>query len=643
MPKPGQQDLNANPEDFNRNLVIAFLISVCLAVWIGGAYDPAPYMHAAKRTKEAVIFRVLAKDHNILISAVLNPYLRHPYLFLLGALIVALSPLAYGITRRVWRDFYIASYWFLSFVLVLLLAFYVPDLALPDSLTRFANVWWRVTILLCSSGVLLLVGLLIAGPKSLRALDIFHNPSAYDVMDLAGAATLPDLKHSGLLVKSGRWPSPDSKAMRGRICIGRFYEDGRPTRYFVAPHVQRLQQTLVVAPTGSGKTMSLALPWSRELPFQGQSVFVLDFKGDMMGHIKAAFTSPIAPSLWAFDPLSQDSVRWNPLREPVPDTPEFFESQDAIAQALYGKIDSGHYEYFDVIDFRILKAGIRLVSRGDVPTLKTLHDLFLSKQTLQRTMDEFRNTAEDHEFQRIEADVSASTDSHKYTFTERIQGVRNKLDAFAHPAIQRVTGLDSDFRLERLMEKPSCLVFAAPLRMGLAGETLAAMAVRLIQYQLHRRYGHEGGKLFLILDEFSKLTLDHGQTERFISVCRSAAAVSVVILQDLYQLHPDARVCIAANCQDRYILRGASAQTAKWFSDSLANRQAWTRSVSASTSRGTRHQSESGGLSAREESVPVLRSREIILTGGLQRGAWLHLPLYSGKPILVDLTRPFCS
>ena len=226
---------------------------------------------------------------------------------------------------------------------------------------------------------------------------------------------------------------------------------------------------------------------------------------------------------------------------------------------------------------------------------------------------------------------------------ERIQGVRNKLDAFAHPAIQRVTGPDADFKLSRLMERPSCLIFAAPMRMGLAGETLAAMAVRLIQHQLHQRYGHKGGRLFLILDEFSKLAMDHKQTERFISVSRSAGAVSVIILQDMDQLHPATRASIWGNCQDRYILRGASASTAKWLSESLGERRVWTRSVSASTSRGQRHQAESGGLSAREDFVPVLSPREIALTGGLERGAWLQLSQYSHKPILVDLTRPHLS
>ena len=37
-------------------------------------------------------------------GGVLNPYLRHPALFLLGATLLAFSPVLYGILRKVWRN-----------------------------------------------------------------------------------------------------------------------------------------------------------------------------------------------------------------------------------------------------------------------------------------------------------------------------------------------------------------------------------------------------------------------------------------------------------------------------------------------------------------------------------------------------------
>jgi hypothetical protein len=640
MATTSQPRLEHRSEEFERNLILAGAAVFALALWVGGAFEVTSCLHAARGTKPFFIGRLLAWDHNVLVKLVLNPYLAHPLPFLLGACALAMSPLVYGLSRRLWRRTQEAALWALGFALALGLATLLPDLLLPHTMARFTLAWWKVTALLGSAALLSLAGLVRVSKARLRTEDILRNPHAYDLMDLSGAARLSELKRAGLLVKAASWPSPESKMLRGRLCIGRLYDEGRPTGFYVAPEIAKLQQTVVVAPTGSGKTTSLALPWSRELPGQGQSVFVLDFKGDMAQPIRLGSSGWEAPKLWVFNPLSMASVHWNPMLEPEAGSDDYPESLEAIAEALFGEVNDGAYQYFDLLDLRILKAGVKVVGHLEAPSLKALHDLFLSQEHLEEVLDHIKDQADQDTFARIEADLKASTDSRKYTFTERIQGVRNKLDAFAHPAIQRVTGSDADFKLSRLFEQPSCLVFAAPMRMGLAGETLAAMAVRLLQHQLHRRYGHRGGRLFLILDEFSKLAMDHQQTERFISVSRSAGAVSVIILQDMDQLHPATRTSIWGNCQDRYILHGASASTAGWLSGSLGERRLWTRSVSATTSHGPRHVTETGSLSAREDFVPVLRPREITLTGGLDRGAWLQLSKYSPKPILVDLTRP---
>ena len=627
-------------DEVERTLILSGAVALALAAWIGGAFALPPYLQAARGSKAALIAKLLVWDHNVLIKLVLNPFLAHPLLVLLAAEALAMSPLVYGVSHGVWHDRRAVGWRAFGWTLLVALAYLVPAVYLPDALAPFARAWWRVTILVGSSALAVLVESIRLARVKLRTEDILRNPHAYDLMDLSGAARLSELKRVGLLVKASSWPSPEAKSLRGRICIGRLYEDGRPTGYFVAPEIARLQQTVVVAPTGSGKTTSLALPWSRELPRKGQSVFVLDFKGDMAQHIRLGLAGLNPPPLWVFNPLSHASVRWNPMLEPEAGSEDYHEGLEAIAEALYGEINAGAYQYFDLLDLRMLKAGVRVVGHLEAPSLKALHDLFLSQEHLTAALDGIKDRADREAFAHIEADLKASTDSKKYTFTERIQGVRNKLDAFAHPAIRRVTGEEPDFKLSRLLEQPSCLVFTAPMRMGLAGETLAAMAVRLIQHKLHRRYGHKGGRLFLILDEFSKLAMDLKQTERFISVSRSAGAVSVIILQDVDQLHPATRSSIWGNCQDRYILRGASARTAGWLSDSLGERRLWTRTVSATTSRGPRHVSETGSLSAREDFVPVLRPREITLTGGLDRGAWLQLSRYSHKPILVDLTRP---
>ena len=274
------------------------------------------------------------------------------------------------------------------------------------------------------------------------------------------------------------------------------------------------------------------------------------------------------------------------------------------------------------------------------PSLKTLHDLFLNEEHLEENLDRLKNKVAREAYELMDADLKATTDSQKYSFTERIQGVRNKLDAFAHPAIQRVTGPDAEFRLERLMEKPSCLVFAAPMRMGLAGETLAAMAVRLIQYQLHQRYGHTGGRLFLILDEFSKLALDHGRQSASSAFPVPPGRCRLSSSRTWSSSIPEPAPAFGATARTATSCEAPAPKRPSGFLTASGNAVSGSGASSASASHASNRQSESGGLSAHEEYVPVLRPREITLTGGLERGAWLQLSRYSHKPILVDLTRP---
>jgi type IV secretory pathway TraG/TraD family ATPase VirD4 len=146
-------------------------------------------------------------------------------------------------------------------------------------------------------------------------------------------------------------------------------------------------------------------------------------------------------------------------------------------------------------------------------------------------------------------------------------------------------------------------------------------------------------RLFMILDEFSKLRLDHKQVEDFISTSREAGAVSVIFLQDVSQIREEIRAAVLANCQDKYFLHGAGPQTAEWCSKALGDRRRLNTSMSESESANAKTSSTGLSTSVTESWVPVLRPREIATTGGLKYGAWIVLSRYSHKPILVNLER----
>ena len=231
-----------------------------------------PYLHAAKGTREAFIGKLLVWDHNALTKIVLNPFLARPILFLLGASALALAPLAYGMSKGPLaahpRRGHLGGRHRSRLGPGLLAA---PSWSFRRSLAPFAAAWWKATALLgwparpVSRGI----------HPSLRREPARpgHPPPASRLRPHGPLGSGEPCANSSAPGSSSGRPAvalpSTSRDLKGRLCIGRLYDDGRPTGYFVAPEIAKLQQTLVVAPTGSGKTTSLALPWSRELPGKG--------------------------------------------------------------------------------------------------------------------------------------------------------------------------------------------------------------------------------------------------------------------------------------------------------------------------------------------------------------------------------------
>jgi type IV secretory pathway TraG/TraD family ATPase VirD4 len=237
--------------------------------------------------------------------------------------------------------------------------------------------------------------------------------------------------------------------------------------------------------------------------------------------------------------------------------------------------------------------------------------------------------------------------SKKNSFEEILQGVNNKLQPFVHPALKAVLSESIDhtgkpFSLSQLNSaERQVFICSTPLTLGLLGSTAASLMVRSLQQVLLRRFKNPPkGRLFMILDEFSKLRLDHKQVENFISTSREAGAVSVIFLQDVSQIREEIRAAVLANCQDRYFLHGAGPQTAEWCSKALGDRRRLNTSMSENETSSTKTSSTGLSTSVTEAWVPVLRPREIATTGGLRYGAWIVLNRYSHKPMLVDLERP---
>jgi hypothetical protein len=340
----------------------------------------------------------------------------------------------------------------------------------------------------------------------------------------------------------------------------------------------------------------------------------------------------------------------------------------------------------------LIKAGIEtLFYLGDPnPTLSGVHQLFLSSDGLAVTIDRLKEQADaaqkeqatskasplangtahplpkhaDPRLMDVISTLTVPLESKRMSFGETLQGVYNKLKPFINPALEGVLSESTDhvpkmengkpvlnahgkpvketFSLSQLGKPdPQVFICATSMELMQLGSVTASMIVRSLQQVLIRRFKKPPkDRLFMILDEFSKLRLDHKQVEDFISTSREAGAVSVIFLQDVSQIREEIRSAVLANCQDRYFLHGAGPQTAEWCSKALGDRRRLNTSMSENESSSTKSSSTGLSTSVTESWVAVLRPREIATTGGLRYGAWIVLNRYSHKPMLVDLERP---
>lgn len=648
-------------DSFEMNLCIAGFCVAVIAVFASGFY-PAVERSGSLSINARILAALQFADSRIFLEPIAN----HPWKALLVAALAAYALPLYGLLTKRFRDKDKRSnaLWF------------VPGMAAALGVTTFATADFvggtdggqiRSHSWLALSGLLAVLTVafytwffaLKRGPRSLE--DLHKNPHLYEVEDFRGAAMAKDLAEGPrpLLLRFPwcDWPNMGNanvqRKLAGRLVIGRFYEHHERTNYWVCPAIEDLQQTLVVAPPGAGKTYSIALPWGRELPLAGHSAFVIDVKGDMAATLWPSFKQSQIP-LYSFNPEDPGSLKWNPFDEiDRSDATEVYNGAENIARAIFGEI-STHDKYWDLSELGYLRAAVELLIRTNPnPTPTDLADLLRTQEKLITTLtllssqlntqpDQFsredRRAIEEVErgLQLLVSDAELK----RTGYYERIQGAFIKFALFNNHRIARITK-GSQFRLRQLTQEPSVMVFAAPLSLGLDSSTLAAIAVRFLQQLIYARFKERPQrKLFFILDEFSKLQLSAKEMEHFVSTSRSAGCVSVIILQSVDQLADAARTELLDNLADRYILHGAGPATARWFEHSLHDRMAMRATASQDHRFSARNSATGFTTSITETSVPVLAAREIHNTGGLQHGAWLRLAKYSSKPILVDLERP---
>jgi type IV secretory pathway TraG/TraD family ATPase VirD4 len=221
-------------------------------------------------------------------------------------------------------------------------------------------------------------------------------------------------------------------------------------------------------------------------------------------------------------------------------------------------------------------------------------------------------------------------------YLQVISGVINDLEVWEHPGLRAVTA-HQQLDLGTLFDRGALLVVGAPIHGGRTSEAASGLLLSQIINRLYRRFTAQSGRhVFIVIDEAARLT-NRLRLEELLSVARRARVSIVLATQDVGQFNDGKeRIAILGNCATYISLPGRSVQNAEYLLGRLGQR--YQSSISLTHSPGA----TAGGLSRSSQiaATGVLGHREVLDPPWGERAAVLHSQPISGKPFLVDLTRP---
>jgi type IV secretory pathway TraG/TraD family ATPase VirD4 len=420
------------------------------------------------------------------------------------------------------------------------------------------------------------------------------------------------------------------KALRGLpYSLGQFLDPHKgPRRDIGLPFEVLLRHAAVVGPTGSGKTKSILIPWIATCLREGHAAIAIDVSGDLFDDLVAyrSQTSPMNAAVGTWDySKSSSSLSWNWIRGLSSD-----EAVVAAVDALHGRLNPADAQpFFHQRDARLLRGLIEL-ARDLIPDV-TGRDL-LSLVRDQARLEGMVMANPRHKGAQRLVDLTGRGGN----YAQIISGLINDLEIWDNDGLQAVTSSDS-LDLNSLFDNPNLLIVGAPIYGGRISEAASGLMLSQIVNRLFRRFSQSAGEhVFLFIDEAARLE-NRIDFDELLSLSRRARVSVVLAAQDVGQF-PDEnqRLAIFGNCATYISLPGRSNANAEYLMGRLGQR--YQSSLTLTTQPGPGF----GGLGHTNQvgTVPVLGAREIMDPPWGERCGIVHSQPASGRPFLVDLTRP---
>lgn len=416
--------------------------------------------------------------------------------------------------------------------------------------------------------------------------------------------------------------------------LGRYIDPAKgPKQPIGLPSEALEKHAAVVAPSGSGKTTSIIVPWIVAGLRAGWSVVAIDAKGDLADCVKDTVRASgqrlgIRPQVLDYtNPAT--SAKWNWCAE--------LDSDEAISNAvdaIAGKECPEHVAAtFWLRDKRILRGLFEMVMaspRRDQVTAELLLTILRDQDKLAKNLQRYPSSPANG---RLKSLLQMYPDK----YAEEIADIENKLDVLTTPKLKAVTGR-AGMRAADVLRSPSFVSVVAPLHHGDMASMLSGLFINQLLFRAYDRYTNPGGvPLLLVLDEAAELK-NRVDFKSLLSVARAARVAALVAVQDVTQFDDKSRSIVFGNCGTLIYLPGTTHESAKYLSDQLGQHPVQT--VSTSIGPAANGYGSQRTQSRQSAMVPVLGEREIHdLPFGRYTAVVRSRPV-TDLPFLVDLAQP---
>lgn len=416
--------------------------------------------------------------------------------------------------------------------------------------------------------------------------------------------------------------------------LGRYIDPAKPPRQPMGLPSEALEtHAAIVAPTGSGKTTSIIVPWIVAGLRAGWSVVAIDAKGDLAdrvkGTVRASGQRLGVPARTLDYTKPATSAKWNLCGELDSD-----EAVSSAVEAIAGRECPEHTaKTFWLRDKRILRGLFELVMASpnrDQVTIELLLTVLRDQDKLAKNLRRYPSSPANGRLRNL---LQLPPDK----YADEIADIENKLDVLTTPKLKAVTS-QSGMRARDVLQAPGFVSVVAPLHHGDMASMLSGLFINQLLFRAYNRYTAPGGApLLLVLDEAAELK-NRVDFKSLLSVARAARVSALLAVQDVTQFDDKSRSIVFGNCGTLIYLPGATYESAKYLSDQLGQHPMQTASTAvAPAASGWGNQSTHSWQTA---MVPVLGTREIRdLPFGRFAAVVLSRPI-ADRPFLVDLTQP---